>query len=47
MQFIRVEKERKQRKKKADVDDDASSVASDDTGFSLLKTVAKTASSLK
>jgi hypothetical protein len=46
MQFIRVQKETKPRKKK-DVDDDASSVASDDTGFNLLKTVVNAANNLK
>ena len=44
VQLIRVQKETKPRKKK---DDDTSSVASDDTGFSLLKTVANTANNLK
>ncbi len=45
MEFIRVEKEKKPRKKS--VDDDASSVASDDTGFNLLMNVANTANNLK
>lgn len=45
MGFIRVQKETKSRKN--DVDDDTSSVASDDTGFSLLKTVANAANNLK
>lgn len=45
MTFIRVEKEKKPRKKS--VDDDTSSVASDDTGFNLLKTVANAANNLK
>jgi hypothetical protein len=45
MSFIRVEKEKKTRKKSAD--DDSSSIASDDTGFDLLKAVADTANSLK
>jgi hypothetical protein len=46
MRFIRVEKERKQRKKKVDEEDDISSVASDDTGFNLLKTVTNNANKL-
>jgi hypothetical protein len=46
MQLIRVQKETKPRKKK-EVDDDTSSVASDDTGLNLLKSVAKTANNLK
>jgi hypothetical protein len=45
MEFIRVEKEKKPRKKSTN--DDTSSVASDDTGFNLLKTVANTANNLK
>jgi hypothetical protein len=48
MQFIRVEKEKKPRKKKDyDDEDDDSSVASDDTGVSLLKTVVNNANKLK
>jgi hypothetical protein len=43
MQFTRVEKEKKQRKKN---DDDTSSIASDDTGFNLLKTVSNAADKL-